>query len=254
MLGAALMSAPFAAAAAERKPAAELDWTGTSQKQYSACIEQALRKPEDGFEQAIAWLDMGGGAPAKHCVAVALYALGQYDNAGLHLERIATESTNLSKKMRTALLGQAADAWMAAGDFNRTDAALSAALKLVPDDTALLLKRSLAAAAAGSYFNAIDDLNRIIELTPDDADALVYRATAYRYLDAPSLAEDDIERALASAPYHLGASLERGNLRRLRDDQAGAHADWLKVITLAPESEAADAARKNIEALDIKGQ
>ncbi|MSO74376.1 MAG: hypothetical protein EXQ99_04375 [Alphaproteobacteria bacterium] len=110
------------------------------------------------------------------------------------------------------------------------------------------------AAAAGSYFDAIDDLNRIIELTPDDADALVYRATAYRYLDAPSLAEDDIERALASAPYHLGASLERGNLRRLRDDQAGAHADWLKVITLAPESEAADAARKNIEALDIKGQ
>lgn len=253
LLSAVLLALPHDAMAAKKKKhAAELDWTGTSQAQYSACIEQALRKPEDGFEQAIAWRDMGGGAPAKHCVAVALYALGQYENAGLHLERLAAEGLSLSVSLRVALLDQAGDAWMLAEDYQRADAALSTALKLAPDDSITLLKRSLAAVASGSYFAAIDDLNRVIELKPQDADALVYRATAYRYLDAPTLADDDIERALAIRSDHPGALLERGNLRRLRGDDAGARADWFKVITLAPESEAADSARRNIEALDIK--
>ena len=253
-LGAALLSACFTAAAAEKKAAPELDWSGTGRAQYSACIDKALREPDDGFEQAIAWRDMGGGAPAKHCVAVALYALGQYQNAGLHLERLASEEQSLPVSLRTALLGQAGDAWMSAGDYKRADAALSAALKLVPNDADILLKRGLAAVAAESYFDAIDDLNRVIELKPDDANALVYRATAYRYVDAPELADDDVERALAAHPDHSGALLERGNLRRIRGDEPGARQDWLRVIELAPDSDAAEAARRNIEALDIKAQ
>ena len=254
LLGVALLSGAFPVAAAEQKPAAALDWTGLSLEYYKACIDRALRTPDDGFEQAIAWRDMGGGAPAKHCVAVALFALGQYENAGLHLERLASEELSLPVRLRAGLLAQAGDAWMSAGDYRRADAALSAALGLAPDDTGLLLKRSLAAVAAESYYEAIDDLNRVIELTPDDADALVYRATAYRYLDAPALADDDVERALAGHPDHPGALLERGNLRRMRGDDAAARQDWLSVIRLAPDSEAAEAARRNIETLDIKAR
>ncbi len=253
VLSVMLLYAPLATAA-EKKAATKLEWTGMNLEQYSACIDEALSKPEDGFEQAIAWRDMGGGAPAKHCVAVALFALGQYENAGLHLERIASEQQSLPPTLRTALLGQAGNAWMTAGDFKRADAALSAALKLAPDDAGILLQRSLAAAAAESYYQAIDDLNRIVELKPDDADALVYRATAYRYLDALELADDDIERALAAHPDHPAALLERGNLRRLKGEDAAARPDWLTVIHGAPDSEAAEAARRNIEALDIKAQ
>ncbi len=253
MLAATLLSHAGSAIAETRSPA-ELDWTGISREFYAACIERALKTPEDGFEQAIAWRDMGGGAPAKHCVAVALFALGQYENAALHLERIASEQQSLPPPLRAALLGQAGDAWMSAGEIRRADAALGAALDLAPDNIAILLKRSLVAVAAESYFEAIDDLNRVIELKPDDADALVYRATAYRYLDSAELAADDIERALIVRPDHPPALLERGNLRRLKGDDAGARRDWLAVIQRAPDSEAAEAARRNIEALDIKAQ
>lgn len=235
-----------------QKPAAELEWTGVSPKVYSACIDKAQRQPEAGFEQAIAWRDMGGGAPAKHCVAVALFALGNYVDAAIRLEQLATDGRTLPTKLRTALLGQAGEAWLSAQDYGRAYGTLSAALKITPDDTGLLLARSLAAAGAQSYFDAIDDLNRVIELQPDDAEALTYRATAYRYLDSLELAADDVERALKAMPEDTGALLERGNLRRIKGDAAGARKDWLKVIALAPESEVAEAARHNIEALDIK--
>ncbi len=252
LFGVALL--PDSMTIAAEQESVTLDWTGISREYYAACVEKALHKPEDGFEQAIAWRDMGGGAPAKHCVAVALFALEQYENAGLHLERLANEEQSLSPALRSALLGQAGDAWFSADAYERADAALGAALKLTPNNTSLLLKRSLVAVAAESYYDAIDDLNRVIELEPGNADALVYRATAYRYLDALELADDDVERALAAQPDHPGAHLERGNLRRLRGADAGARQDWLRVIALAPESEAAEAARRNIEVLDIKGQ
>jgi tetratricopeptide (TPR) repeat protein len=249
-----LAASPLGAAEQAPGDAASQVWSGVGIEQYNACTELALRDPELGFERAIAWRDMGGGAPARHCVTVALYALGQFAEAAKRLEELAAEGDTLPLPLRTALLGQAGEAWMAARDYERAHAALSAALKITPDDVTLLIERSLAAAGAASYFDALDDLNRAIDLAPDNADALAYRAAAFRYLDSLDLANDDVERALQVNPSHLGALLERGNLRRVQGDAAGARKDWLKVISLAPESASADAARLNLEVLDVKTQ
>jgi tetratricopeptide (TPR) repeat protein len=238
-----------------RKPTGgtpELNWSEVGSTRYDACVKDALNKPSLGFERAIAWRDEGGGSPARHCVAVALYALGDYAEAAKRLEELAQEAAPLTKALRRALLGQAGEAWMAENDYARAKAVFDAALRLAPDDVDLLLQRSLALAWAENYFEALDDLNRIIELEPDHADALAFRATAYRYVGSLELAADDVERALKVVPDHLGALLERGILVQLKGDATSARADWMKVIGLAPESPAADAARGNLERLDVR--
>ncbi len=218
-------------------------------REYDQCIELAMREPEIGFERAIAWRDLGGDVPARHCVAVALYGLGQFGEAALRLERLAQE--NADPNLRVSLLGQAGNAWLMAEEFERAHAALSAGLDLAPFNFDLLVDRSLVYAAAENYWDTVDDLNRALDINPDNAEALVFRASAYRYLDSLELAEDDVNRALALRSDHVAAYLERGNIRRLNGDKEGAREDWLETIRIAPNSPAAEAARRNLERLDI---
>lgn len=218
-------------------------------REYDQCIELAMRAPDLGFERAIVWRDLGGGLAARHCVAVALYGLGQFREAALRFERLAEEYAN--PDLRVSLLGQASTAWLMGEDFERAHAALSAGLEITPFNFDLLVDRSLVYAAAKNYWDTVDDLNRALDIKPNNAEALVFRASAYRYLDSLELAEDDVDRALALRNDHVAAYLERGNIRRLNSDKNGAREDWLKVIQLAPNSPAAEAARRNLETLDI---
>ena len=79
-------------------------------REYDQCIEQAMREPEAGFERAIAWRDLGGGVASRHCVAVALYGLGQFRDSALRLERLVQE--NLNADMQVSLFSQAGNAWL----------------------------------------------------------------------------------------------------------------------------------------------
>ena len=219
-------------------------------REYDQCIEVAMRQPESGFERALAWRDLGGGVAARHCVAVALYGLGQFREAALRLERLVQE--NADQGLRISLLSQAGNAWLMAEEFGRAHAALSAGLDLAPDNPDLLIDRSLVYAAAKNYWDTVDDLNRALDVDPDNADVLVFRASAYRYLDSFELASEDVNRALKLRPDHVAAYLERGIIRRLSKDPDSAREDWLHAIKLAPKSPAAEAARRNLERLDIR--
>ena len=213
-------------------------------REYDQCIDLAMHQPETGFERAIAWRDLSGGVAARHCVAVALYGLGQFSEAVLRLERLVQENADLG--LQVSLLSQAGNAWLMAEEFGRAHAALSAGLDLAPENLDWLIARSLVYAAAENYWDTVDALNR--------ADALVFRASAYRYLDSLELASDDVNRALSLKPDHVAAYLERGIIRRLSRDPDGAREDWLHAINLAPKSPAAEAARRNLERLDIKAE
>ena len=221
-------------------------------REYDQCIDLAMRQPETGFKHAIAWRDLSGGVAARHCVAVALYGLGQFSEAALRLERLVQENADLG--LQVSLLSQAGNAWLMAEEFGRAHAALSAGLDLAPDNLDLLIDRSLVYAAAENYWGTVDDLNRALDVDPNNADALVFRASAYRYLDSLELASDDVNRALGLKPDHVAAYLERGIIRRLSRDPDGAREDWLHAINLAPKSPAAEAARRNLERLDIKAE
>ncbi len=223
--------------------------------QYEACMALAKKVPQEAFETALTWRGLGGGDAAEHCVAVALIGLGQHTKAAGRLEALA-EKAKQTATIKAGLLAHAAQAWILAGRAMRAESVLTAALKLTPSDSALMVDRAQARAGYKDYAGAVEDLSRAIELDGGTGrgmgDAFVFRASAYRHLDRLGLALADIEKALALEPTHPDGLLERGILRRLREDTGGARQDWLVILRRAPGSPAAEAARQNLESMDVK--
>lgn len=222
--------------------------------EYAACTTLVKRDPQGAFESAQVWRDAGGDVAARHCMALALVALGRYGEAATVLEAVARDMEADRRSLRAEVLGQAGQAWLRAGDADRAYGALTAGIEIDPSDVELLIDRAQALAAAGAFPKAIEDLTRALELAPDRADAYAFRASAYRYLEDLDSAAHDIGHALKLAPDDPVALLERGNIRMLRDDAKGARADWLRVLTEAPGTPAADAAQANLEHHDIKAE
>jgi tetratricopeptide (TPR) repeat protein len=213
----------------------------------------SAENPAAARDFAERWHDRGGAHPADHCAAVALVGLKKYKEAAGRLEKLAAAMVHAPTTLRADVLGQAAQAWLLAGDAGRAYAADGAALELRPEDPGLLVDRAEAAGSAGWFDKAIADLDRVLKTDPGRIDALIYRASAYRGLGrlAPALA--DVDKALTLAPYSVPALLERGNIRRLGGDNDGARQDWARVAELAPGSAAEAAAKKNIERLAAPG-
>ncbi len=220
-------------------------------QEYRACLQLARSKPEDGWEEAIAWQSLEGGEPARHCAAVALIGLGKLEEAAKRLESLAQHSRG-TEALRAEMLAQAAQAWLHADKIELALADLDTALGLVPNQPDLLLDKAMAMAQAAHYKDAAEVLTTLLAVQPNRVEAMVLRGSAYRYLDKLELAKEDISRALVLEPNQPDALLERGMIRRLEDNKAGAREDWMKVITAAPDSVAADTARRNLEIMDVK--
>lgn len=247
-----LLGAAPAAAQAPLEPFPGLATSLEEVAAYQRCIATAAENPDDGFEQAMAWRDSGGGNAARHCVAIALFHLGQPAPAAVRLEELAEGARTAPAVVRARVLAQAGSLWRLSGDFERSHAALTTAIEVAPDQPDLLVDRAATLAAAKNYWEAIDDLNRAIDLEPRYGMAYAFRAAAYRYVDSLDLARDDAERAVRLAPDLPEGWLERGILRRLAGDAAGARADWLRVLVLDADGAAGDAARANIERLELR--
>lgn len=229
--------------------------SATEAAQYRSCMARVEENPDAAFDQALEWRDRGGGAPATHCSAVALVALGKFAEAADRLEALA--GTPGGARMASDLLAQAGNAWLLAGRPQKAYSALSAALAHSPEKSGdmpadLLIDRSRALAALGDWPAAERDLDSALSHNPERSDAYVFRATARRYQDKLALALEDLELALALAPNDAAALLERGVVHRRNGNIPAARADWLAVITAAPESESANAARGNLQMLDVK--
>ncbi len=216
---------------------------------YEHCMKLARDNPEAARALATKWHERGGAHPAEHCLAVALVGLKHYKEAAERLEKLAPAMVHAPAPLRAEMLGQAAQAWLLAGDPGRAYAADQAALALRPDDADLLVDRAEAAGAAGWYDKAVADLDRVLKANPARFEALLYRASAYRELGRLDPALADIEAAVKLAPDSAPALLERGNIRSLRGDLDGARADWGRVAALAAGSAAATAAKANLDRL-----
>jgi regulator of sirC expression with transglutaminase-like and TPR domain len=220
-------------------------------QEYRTCLVLAKTKPEQGWEEALAWQSLGGGEAARHCAAVALIGLGKYGEAAARLETLANESVR-EDGVRAQMLAQAGQAWMLAGKLPRADSAQRAALVLAPSDPDILLDHAVLLAQVHHYAEAIDLLSGLLRRQPNRVEALVLRASAFRYQDNLPGAADDVEQALKLDPDYPDALLERGMIRRLRGDDAAARDDWRRAVELAPDSDAAETARRNLEKLDVK--
>ncbi len=208
-------------------------------------------RPEEAYRSGLAWYKQGGGIPARHCLAVALLQLQQYDEAASRLERLATDLGTA----RTALLGgilmQAGQAWYLAGRPAKAFKLQSNLLDLAPGDPELWVDRAVTLMELEKYDAALADLDEAIRRNPDLTEAHIYRAVALRQLDRLEDAAREVDIVLELAPFNPDALLERGILRQYQGDLDGAREDWLLVIGLAPDSRAAAAARGRIEEMDV---
>ena len=226
----------------KRPPAAEVD-----AETYARCMKFARQDPRTALAVADAWRQRGGAHPADHCAAVALIALGRYQEGATRLQALAQAMTTAPASLLADVLDQASQAWLLAGNPARAFEVAREAAAVAPNDLEILIDRAEAAAAAGYLDAAVADLDRVLKADPNRVDALIYRASANRALDRLDPARSDIDKALALAPRSAAALLERGNIRQLEGDSGGALRDWQESAHVAPGSPEDMAARANIE-------
>lgn len=217
--------------------------------EYERCLDRLDTDPAEAAAFADAWEATGGGEGATHCHALALVAQGDMADGAQKLQTLAAGS-RAPAAARAAVFGQAAHAWLLAGDAGHSFAAATLALSLAPDDPDFLIARANAAANMERYHEAVDDLGRALDRDPRRTDARVLRAAAWRHLGRLEQAQDDVDRALAADPEDPEALLERGVLRQRRGDPAGARADWERAVELAPDTPAGELAQQNLALLD----
>ena len=214
--------------------------------EHDLCVEMARKDPNAALDRATQWSKKGGGFPADHCAAMALFEMDRYREAAEAFDKLAKSMTKEAPAARARIYDQAGQSWLVGDDPARAKADFDAAINLVRTDPDLLIDRAEASAATKQYWNAIDDLNHASDLAPQQADIYVYRAAAYRAVEALDLALEDAEHNLKLAPDNPVGLLERGNIRRLKGDITGARQDWISVAKQVPGSQLASAAQSNL--------
>jgi tetratricopeptide (TPR) repeat protein len=253
LLAAPVMAATGKAASAPAQSLSPTPNTDNPSHTYEVCLMTAKNEPEKGFEMAGKWLTLGGGAPAKHCEAIALIGMKEYSEAATRLEALA--GLNEEESVRAGVLSQAGQAWLLQGDLTRALDAQTKALEAMPvknhQHAYILVDRAATYADAGKYAEAVNDLDASLAIDAQNSDALAFRASARRHLNEVDVALIDAEQAVAMDPHNVIGLLERGIIYKLKKRDNDARQDWLRIIQIAPDSEAGKAARTNIERLDV---
>jgi hypothetical protein len=231
---------------------------GDDAARYTRCLGQVPLNAQDALESALKWIGEGGGAPAKHCHALALMAVGQPAEAATRLEALAKARGAFGDALRQQILDQAGNAWLIAGNVQAAVADFTAALelarlaKLGPAAQATALgDRARAQILAGKLKEARADLGAAIGLMATPA-TLVTRARLERQEDEIGVAHADIARALKLDAKFAEAFLERGRLRLLARDPNAARQDFVQASLLAGTGPIADEAQRELEKLDVK--
>ncbi len=162
----------LAAAVVLAAPAARAQDAAAGRARYLACTALADRTPESALDEAVQWRDEGGGAPARHCMALALIRMGKFADAAAELDTLAGRLGKKNRRLRPAVLDQAGQAWLRAQKPRKAIAAFTGAIKAQPGNVEYLIYRALAYAAQGAYWDAVDDLNDAADLAPDRADKI----------------------------------------------------------------------------------
>src|SRR5947208_2653315 len=80
--------------------------------EYAACLRQVEQDPASAFATANSWAERGGGHPARHCGALALLKLKDYERAATSLEQLAADMTRGDGDLAAEALAQAGQAWL----------------------------------------------------------------------------------------------------------------------------------------------
>jgi tetratricopeptide (TPR) repeat protein len=220
-------------------PLNPLDSAPDHLKRYGECITLARSEPLKALPVAEKWHGEGGGLAARHCVAVAMFEAGRFEQAAVQFEAIARDMGSDRPGLRAELWGQAGQAFLEAGAADKAAEAQSRAIELKGNDPDLWVDRGLSYAAMRAWPRVISDLDRALILRPNDVEILVLRAAAWRNARNPTRALDDAAHALRIAPDHSEALLERGFANLVLGERNQANNDFNKVLRLVPPDSAA---------------
>ncbi|WP_298917853.1 tetratricopeptide repeat protein [uncultured Algimonas sp.] len=203
-VAAALLASALSAEAADRTQ--ELD------AKHKACLERIAEDQDLAFEEAMIWRDQGGGRRARHCEAMALFALGHESQAAYRLDTLAESRDGGSAEMRANFRSEAANFWLAAGEADQAHASATAGLAHEDDHAALRITRARASVMRGDIRAAETELSHVVSDDPDNAEALRYRADVRLRQDRLAAAHQDIEAALIADPASVETALMRGRI------------------------------------------
>lgn len=188
------------------------DRTEKLDKRHKACLEQIAVDQELALEDAMIWRDQGGGRRARHCEAMALFALGHEDEAAHRLDQLAAGADGGSDQMRLNFRLEAANFWLVASEADQARASALEGLAYQEDHAPLRISLARAEALAERFDAAEDELDKVLALEPDHAEALRYRADTRLRQGRLAGAKDDIEASLIADPESVETALLRGHI------------------------------------------
>lgn len=187
--------------------------TQSPQQRLAACIARIDSEPEEAYEDALAWMNIGAPPQARYCAALALIGLEQYAEGAIRLEELANADDSGTLDQRRIYLTQAGNAWLIAAAPDAALVAFNNAVKLAPDNAALRKDIGRAHLLMKSWDEAGKAFDQAIELVPGDSEALSLRGRALFEMDRLQDAWADVQAALAADPTNAVALTLRGDVR-----------------------------------------
>lgn len=183
-------------------------------QRYADCVQFVEADLELGRIAAQQWVNEGGGAEARHCLAQADLAAGFPKLAALRFEEIAEREDAGDDYVRARIYSQAAEAWLAAEEPDLAEKALGEALALVPDSGELQLTAAKVYAAQDRWqdvVKAVDTAELAGFVSPE---TYVLRGRGLYTLTNYEAAAHDVVSALTLDPTNIDALVLRGDLAR----------------------------------------
>ena len=219
---------------------------------YDDCIVLVANDPEKAAVEAERWSRADGGAPARHCQALALLAQGaETQAADLMIEIAATERT-LPDEVRGTILVEAGEILLDTGALDAANRAASRALSLVQNPRGPLTLSARVKAERDDWQGAVSDLDRALAAGDPDAEILVLRASAQRQMGAHVAARSDLLWATELDPALPSLWLERGALAEETGAKDEARAAYLKAIDLDREGAVGATAQLRLQRMDAQ--
>lgn len=250
---AATAASPPAASAAAREDG-RIPVPAKYAEPFQACLDAALRSPEEGIGFAQKWRIDGGSFYARHCLGFAYARAERWPPAIIAFEQAAEEAERGGEMVQSARLwAQAGNAALAGGDLpkarNDFDAALARGLPDGLEKGEVHLDRARALVALGEMAAARDSIDIALTQAPKDPLGWLLSATLARRSGELKLAQAHIARAVQLSPDDAAVALEEGNVAVLTDHADIARSAWQRAVRLAPQSPAGKAAADNLTRL-----
>ncbi len=228
-----------AAAPAQAQSTAQM--TPGDRSHYNACLSLVKNDPQRAIANAQAWRVEGGGIPARQCLALAQFAMGDVATALKSFEGVAEASESARDGQAVTLWAQAADAAMMAEQpaaaLGYVDHALGGESTLSPRaEASLRITRAEALVALKRDKEAAADLEKATGLDAAVSDGWLLKATLARRMGDVKAAEAAIVKAGELAPDDAAVQYEAGNIAAERGDVALARTAWSAAEKADPDS------------------